>query len=580
MPTGIVAAVVLLVIVAGAIGYLRYRTPAGPTMLAVLPFETAGDTADAWITDGITDGITDEVRGKLAGLSSLRVIARSSSNRYRRSTKPPEEIGRELGVRYLLMGRIRWAPGTGAQRQIRVEPELVQVADVATPQTKWEQPFDEQQSDVFRLQSDIAERVASALQVALNPAERVAISQPSTRNPDAYYAYLRGVALNRTESPNDDARARQEFRRAVTLDSTFADAWIALADNISRWAARHITTAAFQDSSRAAADRAQAIEPDHPEVIDSRAFYDELIRHDLPKAYAEYREVVEKSPSSSRAIRAMAELEVRLGHWDSALVHLERSAQLSPRDASAFNELGNTYLLVRRYGDARRATAQAYQLNPTNILTTFSLIQIPLAQGDMAGARAAVRAASPGIDSLTLYAFLAQYGSYTWVLDTNQQRALLGVPPSAYDRGHSAWAAVRMLLYDELGDSAASKAYADSAAVGFQADNHGHAADSEATYGWALAVAGRRTEAIAAADSYLKANPIERDYLDNVDNAEDALKAYVRGGATTKALDLLDRLLHIPGRLTPGRIRLDPAFAPLRGDPRFQRLATTRAAGE
>jgi eukaryotic-like serine/threonine-protein kinase len=574
--TGVVVAVALLIIAAGAISYLRYRSPVSPTMLAVLPFESEGDTADAWITDGITD----EVRGKLAGLSSLRVIARSSSNRYRRSTKPPEEIGRELGVRYLLMGRIRWAPGSGAQRQIRVEPELVQVADVATPQTKWAQPFDEQQSDVFRLQSDIAERVASALQVALNPAERVAISRPSTRNPDAYYAYLRGVALNRTELPNDDARARQEFRRAVVLDSAFADAWVALAGNISRWAARHSTTAAFQDSARGAVDRAQAIEPNSPDVIAARAFYDELIGHDLPKAYAEYREVVEKAPSSSRVVRALAAIELRLGRWDSALVHLERSAQLSPRDPYAFNELGNAYLLVRRYGDARRATAQAYQLSPNNILTAFSLIQIPLAQGDLAAARSAVRAASPGIDSLTLYAFLAQYGSYTWVLDTNQQRALMGVPQSEYDRGHSAWALTRMLLNDELGDSAAAKAYADTAAVALQADNHGHAADSDAAYGWALAVAGRRTEAIAAGDSYLKANPIERDYLDNVDNAENVLKAYVRAGATSKALDLLDRLLHIPGRLTPGRIRLDPGFLPLRNDPRFQRLATSRAFGE
>jgi len=574
--TGVVAAIVLLLIAAGAAGYLRYRLPAGPTMLAVLPFETEGDTADAWITDGITD----EVRGKLAGLSSLRVIARSSSNRYRRTTKRPEEIGRELGVRYLLMGRIRWAPGTGTQRQIRVEPELVQVADVATPQTKWEQPFDEQQSDIFRLQSDIAERVASALQVALNPAERVAISQPSTRNPDAYYAYLRGIALNRTESPNDDARARDEFRRAVTLDSTFADAWIALADNTSRWAARHSTTAAFQDSARTAVDRAQAIEPNHPRVIEARAFYDELVRHDLPKAYAEYREVVERAPSSGGSFRSLAALELRLGHWDSALVHFEHSTQINPRDPYGFNELGNAYLLVRRYSDARRATVQAYQLGANNILTVFSLIQIPLAQGDMAAARAAVRAASPGIDSLTLYTFLAQYGAYTWVLDTNQKRALLTVPQSAYDRGRPTWVVTRMLLYDELGDSMASKAYADSAAVAIQAANNGLAADSEPSYGVVLAMAGRRTEAIAAADSYLKANPIERDYLDDVDNAEEALKTYARAGATTKALDLLDRLLHIPGRLTPGRIRLDPAFAPLRNDPRFQRLATTRAAGE
>jgi tetratricopeptide (TPR) repeat protein len=305
-----------------------------------------------------------------------------------------------------------------------------------------------------------------------------------------------------------------------------------------------------------------------------------LIRHDLVKADSEYREVIAKAPSSGTALRALAANEMRLGRWDSVVVHLERGAQLSPREPSAFNELGNAYLLVRRYGDARQATAKAHALSPTNILTTFLLIQIPLAQGDMDAARSAVHAASAGRDSLALYTFLAQYGAYTWVLDTNQRRALLGVPQSGYDRGRSAFAVTRMLLHDELGDSAATKAYADSVLIALQADDHGYAADSDAGYGWALAVAGQRAEAIAAADGYMKANPIERDYLDNVDNAEDALKAYVRAGATTQALDLLDRLLHIPGRLTPGRIRLDPAFGPLRNDPRFQRLSTTRAAGE
>jgi eukaryotic-like serine/threonine-protein kinase len=570
------AAAAVLVVAGGAAAVVHFRAPGGPTLLAVLPFETEGDTADAWITDGITD----EVRGKLAGLSGLRVIARASSNQYRRSTKRPEEIGRELGVRYLLMGRIRWEGNAGTQRQIRVEPELVQVADVRTPQTKWEQPFDEQQSDVFRLQADIAERVASALQVALNPAERVAISQPSTRNPDAYYAYLRGVSLNRSESPDDDKRARTEFRRAVALDSTFADAWIALSVSISRWAARHASTAAFQDSARTAIDRAQAIEPNHPKVIDARAAYYELIRHDLPRAYAGYREVVEKAPSAGSSFRALATLEMRLGHWDSALVHLEHSIQLSPRDQFGFNELGNAYLLVRRYSDARRVCAQADQLNANDILTVFCLIQIPLAQGDMAAARATVRAASPGIDSLTLYTFLAQYGGYTWVLDTNQRRALLTVPQSAYDRGRATWTLTHMLLSDELGDSVTAKAYADSAATAIQTANHGLAADSEPAYAWVLAWAGRRTEAIAAADGYLKSNPIDADYIDGPDNAEESLKAYIRAGATTKALDLLDRLLHMPGRLTPGRIRLDPAFTLLRTDPRFQRLSTSRASGE
>jgi serine/threonine-protein kinase len=573
--TVLLAAAALLLLGGATAAYLHFRSPAGPTMLAVLPFETEGDTADAWITDGITD----EVRGKLAGLSGLRVIARASSNQYRRSTKRPEEIGRELGVRYLLMGRIRWESGTGKQRQIRVEPELVQVADVKTPQTTWEQPFDEQQADVFKLQADIAARVALELRVALNPKERIAISQPSTRDPEAYFAFLRGTALARSGVPGDEVRARDEFRRAVTLDSTFVDAWDALSLNISSWAGRHTVPQAFGDSALAAANRALAIDSNSSAALLRRAYYYEVVKRDMPKAYAGFQGIA-RTPSDGFLLGVLASVEQRLGKWDSAVVHSERSVELNPRNANLINSLGNTYLLVRRYDDARRACERADQLVPNNLFTVFCLIQVPLAKGDLAATRATIRAASPGIDSMTLFSFLATYGSYQWVLDTTQRRALLTLPLSAFDQGRSDWMLIRMETFDLLGDPLRMRAYADSAATAYEAEHPGAAADSATEYGEALAYQGRRTAAIAAADRYLAVHPIDGDYLDAVDNAEAVVKVYARAGATTKALDLLDRLLHLPGRLTPGRIRLDPGFAPLRADPRFQHLATSRATGE
>jgi serine/threonine-protein kinase len=574
--TTLSVAAALLVVAGGAAAVVHFRDRGGPTLLAVLPFETEGDTADAWIMDGITD----EVRGKLAGLSGLRVIARASSNQYRRSTKRPEEIGRELGVRYLLMGRIRWAGGTGSERQMRVEPELVQVGDVKTPQTTWQQPFDAQQADIFKLQSDIAGRVVAALQIALQPGERVAISTPSTQNPEAYLAYLRGTALEHSGVPGDDARARTEYRRAVTLDSTFADAWDALSLNLTRWGGRHAATPAFQDSARTAAEHALAIIPNQPKALGLLANYYEVLKHDQPRAYTKYRAALDRSPNDGFLIEGLARTEMRLGMWDSAIVHSERNTQINPRSFFNYVALGNAYLLVRRYDDADRACAHGNQLNPNNMFGTFCIVQVPLARGDLAAARARVRAASPGIDSMALYTFLAQYGAYTWVLDTTQRRALLTLPQSAFDRGASAWAMVHMLVYDELGDSVTAKTYADSAALALQASNGANVADSTSDYGWVLSYLGRPTGAIAAADSYLKANPIDGDHLDGPDNAEESLKAYIRAGATTKALDLLARLLNMPGRLTPGRIRLDPAFAPLRGDARFQRLATSHAMGE
>ena len=149
-------------------GWLRKHGPessdaTGPKLLAVIPFENLGDSADEYFADGITD----EVRGKLATLGGLKVIASSSASQYKHSTKSPQQIAQELGVQYLLIGKIRWEKGEGKQSRVRVSPELIQVAPGAAPTTRWQQPFDASLTDVFKVQADIAGQVAQALNVAL-----------------------------------------------------------------------------------------------------------------------------------------------------------------------------------------------------------------------------------------------------------------------------------------------------------------------------------------------------------------------------------------------------------------------------
>jgi serine/threonine protein kinase len=140
----------------------------GPKRLAVLPFENLGDSTDAYFADGITN----EVRGKLSQLSGLAVIARASSNDYRKTTKAPQQIARELGADYLLTATVQWEKASAGPRRVRVSPELIQVQPGTAPTTKWQQPFDASLTDVFQVQADIAGRVASALNVALGDSAR------------------------------------------------------------------------------------------------------------------------------------------------------------------------------------------------------------------------------------------------------------------------------------------------------------------------------------------------------------------------------------------------------------------------
>ncbi len=165
--------------------------PRGPAALAVLPFENEGDTANAYFVDGITD----EIRGKLAALPALQVIARTSSNEYRQSRKTAEQIGRELGVQYLLTGTVQSERGPGGTRRVRVSPELVQVGARRAPVTKWHQSYDTTLANVFDLQSAVATRVAEKLGVVLSPLAKTQLAARPTQNVDAYDAYLRSLAL-------------------------------------------------------------------------------------------------------------------------------------------------------------------------------------------------------------------------------------------------------------------------------------------------------------------------------------------------------------------------------------------------
>ena len=231
-----IGAIALIALV--AVVRSRRGTPAGagpPTApasaalrIAVLPFENIGDSSDAYFADGVADA----VRGKLAELRSLEVIARGSSVPYAGTKARPADVARDLGVRYLLTGTVRWAKQADGVSRVLVAPELVAMRANAAPATEWSERFDAPLTDVFRVQADIAGRVAQALGLRLGVAEAQQLAARPTTDIVAYDAYLRAEAFTRRfesgDMPVTDS-AIKYYREAVGRDSNFARAWAKLA---------------------------------------------------------------------------------------------------------------------------------------------------------------------------------------------------------------------------------------------------------------------------------------------------------------------------------------------------------------
>ena len=305
----------------------------------MLPFDSEGDTANTYFADGITD----EIRSKLSALGGLRLIATASSNQYRHTTKPQEQIGRELGVHYLLTGRIQWEQGSTGARRVRVSPELVEVRDGAAPETRWQQSYDTTLADVFDVQAAVAGLVADKLGLVLSAPAHTQLAKRPTQNLAAYDAYLRSVALNGEHVPSF-RRALVAAQQAVALDSSFASAWARISRLHTALYTNSVPTRADADTALQAADRAIALAPAAPEGYVARGAYDLVVKNDPLAARTALETALRLAPSSSEANAELALAEMSNGRWADGLGHARQAAALDPRSAECGGalELGAT----------------------------------------------------------------------------------------------------------------------------------------------------------------------------------------------------------------------------------------------
>ena len=576
---GLVAsvAVAALALVLGGVWLARRGRDAAPTRptdpkrMAVLPFENLGAAEDGYFADGMTD----EVRSKLAGLPGLAVIASGSASQYKATTKPPEQIARELGVGYLLLAKVRWQKSAKASR-IRLTSELVEVAGGGAPTTRWQEAFEADLSDVFRVQGEIATKVAQSLQVALSGKERELLTARPTENLAAYDAYLKGLEIEKGSLRAPGAVA--PFEQAVALDPGFALAWAKLSIRRS-W---NYSSPVEAEAARVAAERALELAPSLPEAHRALGTYYNRVRKDPERALEALARGLRLAPDDASLLVNLAAIERQLGRWDDTLAHLRRAWEQDPRSWAVANVLGATLLRLRLAREAREAIDRGLTLAPAHLNLIHLKAMSFLQEGDLAGARAVLAAVPKEVEPTALVVDLATgnavdlasgNGLY-WVLDDAQREMLLRLTPGAFGGDRGTWGLTLAQAWTLRGDRAKAREYAEEARQAFTAPMREPRGGAPNIYlGLALAYLGRKAEATHEAEGIMALGPIERSHFQGPDNQHEVVRIHILLGNHERALDLLEPLLKVPYYLTPAWLRVDPNFDSLRGNPRFERLA-------
>ncbi len=552
-----------------------------PKRIAVLPFENQGDSADAYFADGMTD----ELRGKLTTIPGFEVVASLSSNEYRASSGRLTQIAHDLGVGYLLIGKVTWQRGAGATSRVRVSPELIRIAPGGAPTTRWQQPFDAPLTDVFAVQADIAAKVAAALDIVLADSARRALTASPTDNLSAYDEFLKGEAAAQGMKADQAGlrRAIAFYARAVALDSTFAKAWSQLSRARTSLYSNGVPDTALATAARTAAERGARLKPNEPWVYLALGdYYGSVNPVDNGRAMQEYERGLRVAPNDVDLLSAAVASETSLGHWDGVAARLARVSALDPRSVTAARRECSVNLFLRRYPAADSAADRAVALAPASPAIVSLKIMVALARGDVAGARAAIAASAKAIDPTALSAFLAYYQDLYWLLDDRQQLEVLGLPVSAFDDDRGGWALVRTELYELRGDRHRMLVYADSARIALEAQSRAAPDDGQrrVLLGVALAYLGRKDEAIREGQRGLDLMPISRDGYFGPYVQLQLARIYILIGQQEKAMDQLEPLLQVPFYLSPGWLKVDPEFDLLRTHPRFRRLVGESATGE
>jgi TolB-like protein/Tfp pilus assembly protein PilF len=576
----LLAAIALLGLV-GLFAYRRFSTGgANPALrrVAVLPFENQGPAEDGYFADGLTH----EIRGKLTTIPGIEVIAGESSLPYKKTATTPQQVAEELGAHYLLTAVVRREKASGGEEVAHLTPQLLEVTGNTAPTSLWQNRFDETTANVFQVEADIASQVASALKVPLDATVQTQLAEHPTQNLAAYDAYLRGVATfdsafaaaigDQTLDPASMRSIAALCERPVSLDSTFAAAWAFLAGANVFTYFNVAPDSAVLRRAREAADRAVSLAPNtaraHLALSGALA-----AQGQTEKSRQEGARALELAPNDVGVLNDVTFALENQGRFEEALPFARRLVTLNPRAEYVFENNALLFAYMRRPDESLEAATQARVLAPKSLLALDREIFAQFARGDLKAARG-VLAKATDFDQAALLAYVAYFGDAYWVLDEAQQQTVIAMKQSAFrDRG--AWSNTRAQLFALRKDTIRMRAYADTAqaALGEELLHAPNDQDRRVIRALMLAYLGRRNEAEHQAAIAVEGSPPSADAFAAPYIRHQQIRIHLVLGETDRALTELEQLFKTPYYVTKAWLRIDPTFASLKGNPRFERLA-------
>ena len=307
-----------------------YYHPIEANSIAVLPFKNFSEANDEYFSDGVTEDILTN----LSKIHGLNVTSRTSVMKYKDSDKSIGEIGNELGVETILEGSVRQY-GT----KVRITGQLI---DTKTDKHIWAESYDREMKDIFNIQSEVAQKIAKALQKKLSPEEKLQIETKPTENIEAYALYLKGRELYNQYEKTKNETAIEYFKKAIKLDSSFALAYAGLADAYVQKNSKFWQTKEWVDSAKIMAERSLQLNPDLAEGYKALGLvYD--TNKDYDNALYNYNRAIEINPNYAPAIANSADVYYAVGRIDEAIRHTEKSIKIAPDNLISYVLAGICY---------------------------------------------------------------------------------------------------------------------------------------------------------------------------------------------------------------------------------------------